>query len=113
MTEGRITLLALGATLMMAGTFLLIQRSRVDGFRLWPLILVVVGLARVGTAPLDQGDEGWWLVGTGAWLLVSTLMPAMVGGAGPLAVLGIGLVTFRQALAPRIAATTWENSHVD
>jgi hypothetical protein len=107
----RTTLLALGFISVVTGGLLLFQRSHANGFRLWPIILVAVGLVGIGSAPPEERDEALWLVGTGCWLLMTSLAPAFFRGAGPLVMVGAGLATFRWALAPNAAAATPESSH--
>jgi hypothetical protein len=109
----RTTLLALGVGSVVTGSLLLFQRSQANGFRLWPLILVVVGLVGIGSAPPEERDEALWLVGTGCWLLVTSLAPAFFRGAGPLVMVGAGLATFRWALALNAAPAIPEGSHVN
>ena len=110
----RRTLLALGVAAVVSGSLLLLQRSQANGgFRLWPVILVAVGLVGIGSAPPEERDEALWLVGTGCWLLMTSLAPAFLRGAGALVMVGTGLATFRWALALNAAPSIPEGSHVN
>lgn len=106
----RTTLMALGFICVVTGGLLLFERSQVNGVRLWPMILVVVGLVSIGSAPPEERDEALWLFGTGCWLLASTLAPVFFRGMGPLMMVGAGLATFRWALK---AAPAQEGPHVN
>ena len=104
------TSIALGFICVVTGALLLFERSQANGVRLWPMILVVVGLVGIGSAPPEERDEALWLVGTGCWLLASTLAPVFFRGVGPLIMVGAGLATFRWALNK---APAHEGSHVN
>jgi hypothetical protein len=109
----RTALLALGFISVVAGSLLLFERSQASGFRLWPIILVAVGLVGIGSAPPEERDEALWLVGTGCWLLMTSLVPTFLRGAGPLVMVGAGLATFRWALALNAESAIPERSHVN
>jgi hypothetical protein len=109
----RTTLIALGFISVVAGSLLLFERSQANGFRLWPILLVVVGLVGIGSAPPEERDEALWLVATGCWLLMTSLAPTFFRGAGPLVMVGAGLATFRWALALNAAPAIPESSHVN
>ena len=103
----------LGGTLVAAGTALLVERLRADGFHsLWPLILVVVGAGRVATGPSDARDQGWWLIGTGSWLLLSSVGPMLAHEVISFAVVFAGVTTCRQAFARQAGPVSLEDSHV-
>ena len=106
-------LLVLGFISVVTGTVLLLERSRSYGFRFWPIILVVVGLIGIGSAPSGERDEALWLVGTGCWLLMTSIGSAFFRGAGPFAMVGAGLATFRWALTLNAAPADRESSHVN
>ena len=110
---GRTTPLLIAFICIVTGSLLLLQRAGTNGVRLWPMILVVVGLVGIGSASPGEHDEALWLIATGCWLLLTTLVPAFIREAGPLMMLGAGLVTFRWALAPNAAPSTGESSHVN
>jgi hypothetical protein len=112
-SSDRTTLLVLGFMSVVTGSLLLFERSRANGFRLWPVILVVVGLVGLGSAPPGERDEALWLVATGSWLLLTSIVPALSRGAGPLVMVGAGLATFRWALALNATPAVPESSHVN
>ena len=105
--------LLIAFTCIVAGSLLLLQRAGTNGVRLWPMVLVAVGLAGIGSPASGERDEALWLVATGCWLLLTTLVPAFIRETGPLMMVGAGLVTFRWALAPNTAPSTRETSHVN
>jgi hypothetical protein len=106
----RTTLLVVGVLCVVTGGLLLLKRHEAHGLRLWPMILVVVGLVGIGSAPPEQRDEALWLVGTGCWLLASTVAPVFLRAIGPFMMVGAGLAIFRWALA---AVPTQEDAHVN
>ena len=109
----RTTPLLIAFICIVTGSLLLLQRAGTNGVRLWPMVLVAVGLAGIGSAVPGERDEALWLVATGCWLLLTTLVPAFIREAGPLMMVGAGLATFRWALAPNTSPSTRETSHVN
>lgn len=63
-----------GAFILLGMLFLLMNIGVIDRFpvwKFWPLILIVLGIARM-TQPYKRAD-GFWLLALGAWLQVSFL----------------------------------------
>ncbi len=89
--------LLLGAMLIATGIVLLIERARAEGIHVvWPLLLVVIGAARVGTAPTEGQDDAWSLVVMGLWLLVKALAPTLFHQAVAVSILAAGVMTWRR-----------------
>jgi hypothetical protein len=117
----RLVLIGLAIMLVAAGLALWYERLRADGaIRLWPLVLVIVGTAKAGSGPLEQQEEGLWLIGAGLWLLVETLVPVVMQGLAPLAIVVSGLAALRWAwpwhATPGAASqplSAGENAHVN
>jgi hypothetical protein len=103
--------LALGAACIITGGFLLFQRANTHGVRFWPMMLVIVGLIRMGWAPAEERDEAFMLFSTGCWLLMTTIVPNVIRNAGPVMMVGAGLLAFRWALNSLPASR--EGSHVN
>ena len=109
---GQAASLVLGTMLITTGIVLLIERMHREGVpTLWPLLLVVAGVARMG-AGQEERDEAWWLIGVGWWLLLKTLAPALLQQSVWLAIVAAGVVTWRRALTSEVPARAAEDSHV-
>lgn len=89
--------LLLGAMLIATGVVLLIERARSQGVHvLWPLLLVVIGAARVGSVPDEGQDDAWWLVAVGLWLLAKALAPTLFHQVVAISIVAAGVVTWRR-----------------
>jgi hypothetical protein len=87
----------LGAMLIATGVVLLIERARTQGVHvLWPLLLVVIGAARVGTAPAEGQDDAWWLVAVGLWLFAKALAPTLFHQGVAISIVAAGVMTWRR-----------------
>ena len=98
-----------GLIVMLIGAMLLADRLDWAGFRLnvplWPWLLVLLGVARVG----DRGSEGrslnragLWLMAVGAWGLVTEyrLLGVSYGRTWPLLVIIAGVFVIWRAVDP-------------
>lgn len=98
-----------GVALIGAGLLLLLERARTEGLaRVWPLVLVVLGMGGVG----NDSDDAWYLIGAGVRLLVDMTGAAVVRSAAPLLIIASGLAAFRQAVS-RPMVTSRERSHAN
>ena len=102
----------LGAALIGAGIILLFERVRTDGAAaLWALVLVALGIVRVGLGSPADRDEAWWLIDTGRSLLVETLPLTTIRLVPPLGVLLAGLATLGITLSYTPSAPARGESH--
>lgn len=95
----------LGALLVAAGTALLLERlgamPPVWRDRIWPLLLIGYGLARM-LQPRSQGRVGLFFVLSGAWWLAGVSGWISLERTWPLLVVAIGVSMMFQAVTPAI-----------
>jgi hypothetical protein len=90
--------IAAGAALLMSNLGLLHIEA---GYRLWPLILVALGLAKLVERGVLSGG-GHWLIFLGLFLLAGFMeREDLIERWWPLAVVWIGLLISAKALLPR------------
>jgi hypothetical protein len=83
--------------LIATGVVLIIERARTQGVHvLWPLLLVVIGAARVGSAPAEGQDDAWWLVAVGLWLFAKALAPTLFHQVVAISIMAAGVMTWRR-----------------
>lgn len=89
------------------GVAALIVRARADRLHWWPLLLVAIGVMRVGTSGPGEREEGWWLIAAGWSLLVASVTPAVA----PLAIVATGVAAFLRTM--RTTGQPKESAHVN
>jgi len=89
--------LSLGLVLIVVGLVFLAKQlhliSGLDVGRLWPLVLIVIGLARLGT-PDEQGRrgrQGHMLLMVGSIFLLDTFRVLRLGDSWPLFIVAAGV----------------------
>lgn len=95
--------LVLGVAIIVAGLVLtldnlgLIEAHTV--LKLWPLVLVAMGIAKLRQEGNDSGMGGWFLILGGCFLLLFTFARGHVADAlGPMLVVGLGILIVIKAL---------------
>lgn len=95
--------LVLGVAIIVAGLVLTLDNlGLVEAhtlLKLWPLVLVVMGVAKIRQEGRGGGTGGWFLVMAGAFLLLFTLGRGHLGEAlAPMLVVGLGILIVTKAL---------------
>lgn len=99
-----------GLALVVLGLLFALDRfTSIDGFfRLWPMVLAVVGLARLVSAKnRDQACTGLWLLGAASWFLINFFGIAGFHWANswPLWVIMTGIIYL---IVPKKTESRWE-----
>lgn len=95
--------LVLGVAIIIAGLVLTLDNlGLVEAhtlFKLWPLVLVAMGVAKLRQEGRGGGTGGWFLILGGAFLLLFTFGRAHLGEAlAPLLVVALGILIVTRAL---------------
>jgi len=95
--------LVLGVAIIVAGLVLtldnlgLIEAHTI--FKLWPLVLVAMGIAKLRQEGSNGGMGGWFLIVGGAFLLLFTFARGHVADAlGPMLIVAVGILIVTKAL---------------
>lgn len=117
-TETRVAFdkLVIGAALMLAGAAWFLGAVEVlhirDLWRLWPVVLIVIGVANEAEAIRNrQSDGGWILLAIGTWFLVGNfeLFGLSHGRALPVAVIVAGATIALHGIIDRPASPSSAN----
>ncbi len=74
----------------------------VDVGRIWPMFLILIGLARIGTTLGARRQHGWALLLVGDWLLLNTMSNWIyVQASLPFLIVGFGSLMVYRALSDR------------
>jgi len=116
--RARANRIAVGAWLMLAGLLLMLDEAgvlRAGGLgRLWPLLLVALGLARLAMAQQGDSRQGaFWLLAVGGVFSIDHFLGYRVHHTWPLFIVAVGVGLVWGALGHRreVPAAT-EDSHV-
>jgi hypothetical protein len=95
--------LVLGIAIIVAGLLLTLDNLGLVEthvlFRLWPLVLVVMGIAKIRQERSGSATGGWIMVFAGAFLLLFTFGHGHLGEAlGPMLVVALGILIVTKAL---------------
>ncbi|HJV49594.1 MAG TPA: DUF5668 domain-containing protein [Geothrix sp.] len=95
--------LVLGIAIITAGLVLTLDNLNLIEahtiFKLWPLVLVAMGIAKIRQDGSGGGLGGWFLVLGGAFLLLVTFAHGHLGDAlGPMLVVALGILIVTKAL---------------
>jgi hypothetical protein len=105
MTQPRVVF---GLVVMVVGVLLLLDRFEWWGVHLnvpvWPWVLVVLGLARLG----DRPRAAAWLLVIGAWGLLNEyrLFGLHYGNSWPVLLIGVGAMVVWRAMDPATGASS-------
>jgi hypothetical protein len=91
-------IIGLGIVLLLDQTGMLDWRPT---WSLWPLIVIVLGLARFAQPRRDGSRDGGWLIFIGVWLLLNEMRVMRYRDSWPLFLVAIGIHTMWKAFAPR------------
>jgi hypothetical protein len=84
-----------GLIIMLLGAALLLDRTGViDGFdyvNVWPIVIIVIGLAKLSHRRPDGGREGGWWVFFGVWILLSQMDVLRLHETWPLFLVALGI----------------------
>ena len=68
-------------------------------FKLWPLVLVVMGIAKLRQEGSNAGMGGWFLILGGCFLLLASFARGHLADAlGPMLIVGVGILIVTRAL---------------
>lgn len=101
-----------GVTIMAVGLLLMLDQTGIVyglGWRhLWPVMLIVIGLARFATPRRNGRRDGGWMVFIGSLFLLDTLHVLRFRDSWPLFIVAIGLGMVWRELGPRRAPRACE-----
>ena len=95
--------MVIGLVIIILGVVLFLDQTGVLGWRptwsFWPLLLVVMGLARFAQPRADGSRDGGWLMFIGLWLLLNEMRVLRYRDSWPLFLVAIGVHTIWKAIA--------------
>jgi hypothetical protein len=105
--------LVLGIGIIFLGLALTLEQlhegSALFALKLWPLILVAMGIVKMRQCPDRFSGSGYWLVMAGAFFLLYNFAPNSVENIlGPMLVVGLGVFIVMRALKQRRGDTAME-----
>jgi hypothetical protein len=107
--KGLGTRFVLGGLLIIGGVVISLSQlglfPPIDVGRIWPMFLVLIGLARIGTTLGARRQHGWALLLVGDWLLLNTMSNWIYMQASlPFLIVGFGVLMVSRALSGRCPA---------
>jgi hypothetical protein len=91
-----------GLVIVLVGIVLFLDQTGVLGWTptwsFWPLLLVMMGLARFAQPRADGGRDGGWLIFIGLWLLLNEMRVLRYRDSWPLFLVALGVHTMWKAV---------------